>query len=279
MSVVSVFTNGRLEPGAEPQDDLLAADSWLVDEGAVRFLGDHRTRFRAACAGLTDPGSVDRFWAAAVEALPRTGRWFPRVELSATGRLRLRVRPVPAARTSLIARFAPPGDPRSRPRLKGPDLILLSELRAAAAAQGADELLLRNADGLLLEGVTTSLVWWVDGELCVPSRGLPCLPGVTTGRIQARARELGIPLRHRRSTPDQLAGREVWLVNALHGIRPVRGWAGTDMIAGPARNAPEWQAWLTARARILPRAEAPALVPGRPGPRPGDAGNSGPHRV
>jgi branched-subunit amino acid aminotransferase/4-amino-4-deoxychorismate lyase len=268
VSVVSVFAHGRLTPCAVPRDDLLAADSWLVDDGAVRFLDHHGNRFRAACAGSADDMRLTRFWDAAVDALPRTGRWFPRVELSSTGQLRLRIRPVPAARQRLIVRCAAPGDPRSRPRVKGPDLALLSELRATAVRHGADELLLRDADGILLEGATTNLLWWADDELCVPAADLPCLPGVTTSRLQSRAGELGVPVRHRRATPAQLAGSEVWLVNALHGIRPVRGWAEPDVPAGPVRHAPEWQAWLASCSRPLPGAgpraaagEAPVSTP------------------
>src|SRR4051794_9286742 len=187
----------------------------------VRFLEDHRNRFRAGCAGLVDEGVMGGFWSAVVGALPRTGRWFPRVELSGTGRLRLRLRPAPPLRQHIAVRFAAPGDPRSSPRIKGPDLTLLSRLRAAAARDGADEQLLRGADGILLEGTTTSLLWWEGDELCVPAADLPCLPGVTTARLQRRAYEAGVPVRHRRVLPGQLTGLEVWLVNALHGIRPV----------------------------------------------------------
>lgn len=62
-----------------------AVDSWLVDAGRVRGLEGHRARFTAAACGpaaAPDPADVQRFLDAAVGALPRTGRWFPRVELA-----------------------------------------------------------------------------------------------------------------------------------------------------------------------------------------------------
>ena len=258
MSEVSVFTHGRLIRCDEPDDELWAADSWLVDDGAVAFLADHRDRFRSACAPLVDDDDLTRFWAAAVDALPRSGRWFPRVESSTAGQLRLRIRPAPPPGRSVTVECGPPGDPRSHPRVKGPDLALLARLRATAVARGADEHLLRAPDGVLVEGVTTSLMWWAGNELCVPADDLPCLPGVTAARLRRRAADLGVRVRGWRAVPDHLAGLEVWLVNSLHGIRPVRGWAGTDVRPGPAVRAPYWQAWLVEQARALPPVPAPA---------------------
>ena len=76
------------------------------------------------------------------------------------------------------------------------------------------------------------MLWWEDDTLCLPPPQLPILAGVTTGLIQERALHSGIRMAHRERTLEQLAGREVWLVNALHGIRPVTGWEGRPMEAG-----------------------------------------------
>ena len=63
---------------------LLVADSWLVREGRVRALERHRERFLRACGECSGPPlrRLLEFWRDATAALPRTGEWFPRVELA-----------------------------------------------------------------------------------------------------------------------------------------------------------------------------------------------------
>jgi hypothetical protein len=53
-------------------------------------------------------------------------------------------------------------------------------------------------------------------------------------------------MRARSPLPAQLAGREVWLTSALHGIRPVGRWLSPAQLAGLATRAPGWQAALEA---------------------------------
>jgi hypothetical protein len=83
------------QTGVPGISELEVADSWLVDEGRVRGLPLHRTRFFGACrevAGVPGDEELAGFWAAALAELPRRGRWFPRVELvRAAGRHALRV--------------------------------------------------------------------------------------------------------------------------------------------------------------------------------------------
>lgn len=77
--------DGGLMPSrAVPDAALLAADSWLVDDGRVRGLDHHRRRFVAACveASGDSPARIESFWRDVIAALPRTERWFPRVELA-----------------------------------------------------------------------------------------------------------------------------------------------------------------------------------------------------
>ncbi|GAA2215292.1 aminotransferase class IV [Nonomuraea monospora] len=252
--MISVFAGGEFVAGEPIDDDLLVADSWLVADGAVRFLDDHGRRFRAACEAAALSGDlVAAMWRAAVAALPRDGVWFPRVELSACGELRFRLRTAPARGEPLAVWVRPPGDPRRVPHVKGPDLPTLARLREDARRHGAHEALITAADGRVVEGATTSLLWWEGDTLCVPPSELPALPGVTTARLQRRAAELGIPVIHRRRRPQDLAGRETWLVNALHGIRPVRRWVAPEILhPGPAEKAPSWQAWLAEQAAPLP---------------------------
>jgi branched-subunit amino acid aminotransferase/4-amino-4-deoxychorismate lyase len=222
---------------------LLVADSWLVAGGAVRALDAHWARFEGSCleAG-TGAAALAAFRAAVTAALPPSGRWFPRVELRAAG-LALRLRPAPPPATEARVAVAPPGDPRTRPRVKGPDLELLVALRERARAAGADELLLCGDDGALREGALSSLLWWEGDALCT-TPAEHTLPGVTRGLLLERARVDGVEVRVREPQPAELAGREVWLTSALHGIRGVSGWLAPEQPAGAALRAEAWRARL-----------------------------------
>ena len=249
-------------PAAAGPEPVAAADSWLVANGRVRALDRHQFRFGRACAaaGRTRPGrapgpdDLAEFWSAVVARLPRTGCWFPRVELAGPGRpeLRLLVRPAPPLRTTARLWLGDTADRRRAPRRKGPDLHRLTALRDRAVAAGADDALLTTPGGVVLEGATTSLLWWEDGRLCLPAPGLRTLPGITSGLLTDRARELGIPVVRRRVTVAGLAGREMWAVNALHGLRPVTGWDDSGAGPGAATRAPAWRRWLQEASALLP---------------------------
>ncbi|HVF79664.1 MAG TPA: aminotransferase class IV [Solirubrobacteraceae bacterium] len=237
------WTGRDLAPlDGEPASALLVADSWLVDEGYERAAAAHWARFAKSCLQLgVVRAELGAFEAAARAALPREGRWFPRVELTAEGLgLRLRRAPRVGGPGSARVLIGPPGDPREAPLRKGPDLALLESLRAGAREHGADELLLCDGSGTLLEGALSSLLWWEDEALCT-TIDEHALPGVTRALLLARAGERGVEVRKRAPRPEELDGRETWLTSALHGIRVVRGWVGSPIEAGAAERAPAWR--------------------------------------
>jgi branched-subunit amino acid aminotransferase/4-amino-4-deoxychorismate lyase len=234
--------------------ELLAADSWLVDDGRVRAIERHWARFEATCReqGVA-PDALAELRAGVARAVPTRGRWFPRVELCADGELAVQVRPAPAREPTVVAWVADVADPRLEPRRKGPDLERLSALRERAAAHGAGEALLSDAEGRLIEGAFTSLLWWEGETLCAVPDEAPILPGVTRALLLELARDRGTPVAQRRPSPHELADRETWLVSALHGIRVVTGWANGGPPAGGAPRAGGWQGvldGLTARQSV-----------------------------
>jgi branched-subunit amino acid aminotransferase/4-amino-4-deoxychorismate lyase len=221
---------------------LLAADSWLVVDGRVRALERHWARFSTTCSEHgVEPEALAAFRARVERALPARGRWFPRVELRADAELAVRVRPAPPREPTVVAWLADVPDPRRAPRRKGPDLERLAALRALAAAHGAGEALLADADGRLLEGAFTSLLWWEADTLWAVPDDAPILPGITRALLIELARGRGTPVTQRRPAPHELAGRETWLVSALHGIRAVTQWAEGGPVAGDAPRAAAWQ--------------------------------------
>ena len=221
---------------------LLAADSWLVVDGRARAVERHWARFSATCSQHgVEPEALAAFRARAERAMPASGRWFPRVELRADGELAVRVRLAPPREPTVVAWTADVPDPRRRPRRKGPDLQRLAALRERAAAHGAGEAVLADADGRLLEGAFTSLLWWEGETLWAVPGDAPILPGITRALLIELARGGGAPVGQRRPAPHELAGRETWLVSALHGIRAVTGWADGGPPPGAAVRAAAWQ--------------------------------------
>jgi branched-subunit amino acid aminotransferase/4-amino-4-deoxychorismate lyase len=231
--------------GLEPADGtaagaLLVADSWLVDEGYQRAAPAHWARFGSSCLAVgARRGELAAFQAAASAKLPLDGRWFPRVELTAAG-LGLRLRRAPPPERTVRVLAGEPGDPRSCPRRKGPDLALLAGLRAGAHERGADELLLCDADGGLLEGALSSLLWW-EGDVLWTTPNEHALPGVTRALLLEIAQRRGVEVRMRAPRPAELDGREAWLTSALHGIRVVSAWVSPRIEAGAGERAPAWR--------------------------------------
>lgn len=225
--------NPRERHFEEPTSDitywtLVAADSWFVEDGRVRAFDRHRERFARAAAEVGIGEAVtDDFWAAVVEKIPTTGEWFPRVDILENSpgcerALAFRLRPAPVRTQELKVLVPPYFDPRTTPQRKGPDIELLEGVRADAREQfGCDEVLLISRDGYVVEGATTSLLWW-DGEtLCAPDPELGALPGVTSAVILEEACARSIPVEFRQVSPEDLLSHEVWLVNSLHSIRRV----------------------------------------------------------
>lgn len=237
------WTGGALEhvEHCDPAEEVLeAADSWFVSDGGALALDLHRARFADAVAARGfESLDVSAFWEAAVGAIPPEGEWFPRVELvSRRGRgvLRFRDRAAPERSRSVTLVTHEGPDPRRSPRLKGPDLPALVRIRTAAQARGADEAVILNPEGFLVEGTTSSLVWWVDDELCVVDHELPRVASVTERSLIALALALGVTVSEQRVRPADLSGRELWVLGALHGPRIVTSWIdGPDTAELPAR--------------------------------------------
>jgi branched-subunit amino acid aminotransferase/4-amino-4-deoxychorismate lyase len=163
--------------------------------------------------------------------------------------LQLWIRPAPARGDAVRLWISAEPDRRVHPSVKGADLDHLAGLRQEAADAGADEALILATDGRIREGASTSILWWRRDVLCAPPETPEILPGVTRTVLLRLAAEHGIRVEFEEPTPPELAGREVWAVNALHGIRPVSRWVGALIDAGPAHRARRWNAQLDRLAK------------------------------
>ena len=237
------FRDGALVALEQDENDvkLAAADSWLVEDGRVRSLDSHFARFTTAVEFVSPShlSLLPEFFAQVKAKLPRSGRWFPRIEIhsdeSVTNHLHLRIRRAPEPQQLARLWTLDEVDPRTNPTIKGPDLSLGQQLRRRANLHGADEAVLLNSDGVVLECALSSLVWWRDDVLCAPGDDVAWLPSVTRNLVFAIAEQSGYQTRSEYVRPDELAGLEIWILSSLHGIRAVSDWDGLP--APPAKPA------------------------------------------
>ena len=239
---VRVWTANGFEAVETEVGEPLAADSWLVVDGRVLAWQLHQLRFADA---VVDAGGDRRDALSAARAAMRLvpeGRWSPRLDLTREG-LFLRVRPVPLQfdRVEVVTAHR---DPRSRPLRKGPDLEALGRLQEEETARvGAAVEPVLLSRGLVAEGAWSAVLWWQDDALHVPEQDVVRLPSVTAAVIEQTARLDGVEVRRLAARPADLEGCEVWLANALRGIRGVTAWHGGPAVAPPLRVA-AWRARL-----------------------------------
>jgi branched-subunit amino acid aminotransferase/4-amino-4-deoxychorismate lyase len=235
------YRNGQLvqiESDDNPDVSLAAADSWLVEDGRIRNLDAHEQRFRYAIDSVAPDHAylLDDFFEQVRKVLPRTGRWFPRIEYhrdeSTDNHLRLRLRSAPETSQTVRLWTLDEPDPRISPRIKGPDLSLGQQLRRRANLHGADEAVLLTSVGLISECALSSLVWWRDDVLCAPGDEIPWLHSVTRDEVFALANQAGYQTRTESIKPADLDGLEIWVLSSLQGIRVVTEWS--DLPNGPA---------------------------------------------
>lgn len=243
------------------ETSILAADSWLVTDGQALAIDLHRDRFFAAVeqqqpgvsAGL---GLVD-FWQAVMEATPRDGQQFPRVELQLMREaptLVMRQRAAPELKVSASVATHEGPDPRTRPTIKGPDTATLLQARTQVQRRGADETVIVSVEGFVVEGAYSAILWWRGGMLCAPSPELERVDSVTARSVIALATALGVDVYYESVTPDELDGLEVWALSALHGIRIVTSWVDGPALAEEPGRLHKWRARLDRLRKPLPAA-------------------------
>lgn len=224
-------------------DELLVADSFRVrlnpqtHAAEVRGFDLHLGRFAHSARAVADEHGValdtlESFLEAARAQIAVAGPGFPRLELrvahpdsSRDPELHLTPRPLPELTDTIELRTAT-ALALPNPERKGPHITRYAALNRELGA----EALLCDAEGLAVEGATTSLMWWEGHTLCV-SAATGRVDSVTERLLLAAATEFDVPVARSRQAPAALAEREVWAVNALHGLRTVRRIDGAPLPA------------------------------------------------
>jgi len=252
--IFSFENNALVETSSQHllEGQLAVADSWLVEEGRVRHLQEHFDRFTTWALENSVREDYSEFCKSVRSAIPLEGHWFPRIELLAnpeTGSsqlvYRLREAPEPIETMTLWSFNEP--DPRLNPTVKGPDLSLGLQMRRAAQMHGADEAVILNSEGYILEGALSSLVWFRGDVLCAPGNDLPWIPSITRMEVFAIAEQMGLSTRTEKVKPADLVDLEIWGLSSLHGIRPVTEWVG---LGGPVGQPRHFEAF-NKRLRML----------------------------
>lgn len=109
--------------------------------------------------------------------------------------------------------------------------------RAEAEAAGADEALLLNTDGFVVEAAAGNLFWIQDGTVCTPPITGGVLAGVTRALVLELCAKLSVPCRESNIRPSELARMDAaFLSLSSHGIvelTAVDGVAlGSSAVAG-----------------------------------------------
>lgn len=225
------------------------ADSFLVNEGRVRSLDKHKSRFNSSVEKLSTL-DLDRFWEEAVKLIPRDGQVFPRLELAGDN-LVLRIREASEFKPSVTLWTADEPDNRIDPTTKGPDLAYGASLRRKSNLYGADEAIILSHDGFVVEGALSSLVWWDQDVLIAPDDSTNWLPSITRMEVFELAGQAGYETQTARVRPQELIGLELWLLSSFTGIRPVIDWVNLGGPVGPQKHLESFQRRLKLMASEL----------------------------
>jgi branched-chain amino acid aminotransferase len=128
-----------------------------------------------------------------------------------------------------------------------------------AAARGAAEAILLNADGTVAEATGQNVFFVKDGTLATNDESSNILPGITRDSVLTLARERGVPVALRSFRPEELfAADEVFLTGTAAEVTPVAAIDGRpagrvgdgvtarlqrayfDCVRGLDRNHAEW---------------------------------------
>ena len=220
-------------PPHEDALEVLAADSFVVDNSLIIGFPRHRERFFAACvdAGVGDSDTFYDFVDRSMLWFPREGRWFPRLDVVTDGkehwyRYHHRIAP-PRQDTARLA--VATSDTRQVPWRKGPDLERMAQLRVDVS-DVADEAVILSPDGVIVEGAYSAIavIDADEGEFSVTPAKYPRIESVTEQLVSELARDEHFDVIKRTHTVAELEGKEVWVLSALHGIR-----VAPEIIGGP----------------------------------------------
>lgn len=99
---------------------------------------------------------------------------------------------------------------------------------ASARRVGADDAVLLTPEGYVAEGTAWNLFWWNKDDLCTPAGDLGILCGIGRQRVMELT-----PVQEVRAPVTGLAGRSLFLVNAVRGVVDIAAFEGRPVSRDP----------------------------------------------
>jgi branched-subunit amino acid aminotransferase/4-amino-4-deoxychorismate lyase len=203
--------------------DLGLIETMRARGGRLPWFSRHMTRLRASVAALGLAPPLDDI-IDLVRIAAGSGERVVRLELR-NGLVEISTREVPEQTPLRIV----VSDEQHRPYPhKTTQREQFGRSLANARRVGAHDAVLVNQDNYVTEGTAWSLFWWNNGKLCTPAEELGILPGVGRGRIMELT-----GVEEARVRPAELAGRSMFLVNAVRGVVEISRFEGEPVPPDP----------------------------------------------
>lgn len=253
MDVLRLRWNGTelVDITGAPEIPLYVADSFFLEDGKVVGYQRHLERFTTSTQRQGLVRSVDAFLEKVTTALPREGKWFPRIDLTERGELEVWIRPAPPLKQSLVLSTSAK-DPRQEPTIKGPDIPALNEIRAQAQNQGADDAVILDSRGRIVDGSTTCLVWVEGHRVVIPPMEALRVDSITVSILKDILQTQGIAVEEGWATPADIEGCELYALNALHGIRSALSWVNGPTLRVNHERLNVWRNFYAGQTEKLP---------------------------
>lgn len=199
-------------------------ETMRVRDGRIPFLDRHLARLTRSIADLGLPKPKQDV-AALVKPFSGTENAVLRVEVL-DGRASVTVRELPSLEPPAVITASEPHHPYPH---KTTERDSFADAAVEAEVAEADDALLLTHEGWVAEGTVWTLFWWEGDTLCTPALDLEILPGI--GR--ARVLELVKGAAEGRYSQQALAGRSLFLTNAVRGIVPIGSLDGAPLPTDP----------------------------------------------
>ncbi len=180
-----------------------------VREGRIPLLEYHLARLERSLRELGLPSPSESV-AALVTPFAALGDAVLRVEVR-DGRASVTVRERTLLDSPVVITASVPH--RAYPHKTTERDCFVDALREAEVAEADDALLLTH-DGVVAEGTAWNVFWWDGDRLCTPTLEVGILPGIA----RARVLELVPGVQEKRYPRAALAGKSLFLTNAVRGV-------------------------------------------------------------
>ena len=199
-------------------------ETMRVRDGRIPFLDRHLARLARSVKELGLPKPKQDV-TALVTPFAGTGNAVLRVEVL-DGRASVTVRDVPPLEPPAVITASEPHHPYPH---KITERDSFADAAVEAEVAEADDALLLTHEGWVAEGTVWTVFWWEGDTLCTPALALEILPGI--GR--ARVLELVSGVSEGRYTEQALAGKSLFLTNAVRGVVPIASLDGVAVAIDP----------------------------------------------